>query len=85
MSIDTKAFQSVNGRKVVLTLERLDHILQRHIELRQMGSDLVGFIGKTVEAPDFVILGARIEHIAIRRIGETKYHFIVPYDEEQAK
>ena len=35
-------------------------------------------LGKTVEDPDYVILGAYGEHIAIRKYEESKY-LVVPY------
>ncbi len=59
-------FRSVLGNKLALSKDALNHIMGRHGELEAI-HDLVNEIGKTIEQPDFVILGFFGEHLAIRR------------------
>lgn len=82
MPIETKRFRSFRGKNVVLTSERLEHIFLRHVEMKHIESTLTGLIKKTVEDPDYVILGIHDEHIAIRYIEGLRKHLVVPYEED---
>lgn len=76
----TYHFNSVQGKSVTLSSERLGHILQRHPEIMHVKTDIIRLIKETVEDPEYIVLGKHYEHMAIRFSDELGKHIVIPYD-----
>lgn len=74
----SREFRSVLGQKVRLSTKAVNHMLSRHLELSAI-RDLAAEIRRTVEEPEYVVLGVYGEHIAVRRYQER--YVVVPYQE----
>jgi hypothetical protein len=75
-------YRSVFGYSVKITQPGLDHILNRHPELRTF--DFIEKLELTISDPDYVVEGKANRHMAVRlhtEIKGTAKHLVSIYEE----